>query len=98
MGPTGGYLVGFVVAVLVVGMVTDAFGRKIWVQAVAAGTGLLACYVIGTLWFMTVYAPANGEVSAMTAIMICVVPYVVPDVIKIALAIFMSRKLYRHVN
>lgn len=51
MGPTGGYLLGFLVAAGVVGWLADrGFSRSIPLAAVAALAGLVAIYVPGLVW------------------------------------------------
>ena len=51
------------------------------------------CYAFGTVWFMAVYTKAKGAVSLGTVLGWCVVPYIVPDLIKIALALLLARRL-----
>lgn len=95
---TGGFLIGFVVAVPVVAAIIKVAGRKAHVLAGAMLIGQIICYVLGTGWFIVLYAQNNQAVGVMTALMMCVVPYVVPDMVKIALAVLMSRKLFRFVK
>ena len=54
---------------------------------------LFVCYAFGTVWFMAVYTKAKGAVSLGTVLGWCVVPYIVPDLIKIALALLLARRL-----
>ncbi|MBO5657614.1 MAG: biotin transporter BioY, partial [Agathobacter sp.] len=55
--------------------------------------GLLACYICGTLWFCFIYGP-GGEVSGiLTAVGMCVLPFIIPDLLKIWLAIFLNNKI-----
>ncbi|MBQ7519514.1 MAG: biotin transporter BioY, partial [Clostridia bacterium] len=48
--------------------------------------GLAVCYLFGTVWFVRVYASNGNDVTFMTALGWCVFPYIIPDLIKIALA------------
>ena len=86
LGSTGGYIIGFIGTALVLwGMERWYHGSK--ARAAAAMLfGLLVCYALGTAWFMVVYARANGPVSLMTVLGWCVLPFIVPDLIKIGLA------------
>ena len=59
--------------------------------------GLVVCYAFGTAWFMVVYGKANGPVGLVTALGWCVFPSIIPDLIKIALANVLSRKLRKYV-
>lgn len=99
-GPTGGYLVGFVFSAIVTGAILKRASRKTPVMFVAMVAGLVVCYIFGTIWFMFLYSGANaiGSVSIWTALTMCVFPYVLPDLVKIALAVFFSKKMSRHIT
>ena len=55
--------------------------------------GLIVCYAFGTLWFMLVYARTTGPVGLWTALGWCVFPYIIPDLVKIALALVLEKRL-----
>ena len=93
LGSTGGYIVGFVLSALVMWAVEAALGRKTWVLAVSMVLGLVVCYAFGTAWFMVVYARNSGPIGLMTALGWCVIPYIVPDLVKIALALVLQKVL-----
>jgi len=85
LGPTGGYLAGYLPCALIVGWMTNAkqgngsFLRNI--GAMMLGTG--ACYFFGTIWFLAVM---DGSYSVVQALLLCVVPYLIFDLIKILAA------------
>ena len=79
MGPTGGFLVGYIALGSVAGFFVKIGKGNRWVFVGGALGGLLICYILGTLWYMVV-----TEVNLMVAIATCVAPYVVFDIIKIA--------------
>ena len=89
-GPTGGYIVGFVFSGLLFLLLTKVFGEKKVVIIVAMVLGLLLCYLIGTLWFMYVYAGTEKAKSFGTVLSICVTPFIIPDACKMALAYIMG--------
>ena len=93
LGSTGGYIVGFVLSALVMWAMEAALGRKTWVLAISMGLGLVVCYAFGTAWFMVVYGKNTGPIGLMTALGWCVIPYIVPDLVKIALALLLHRRL-----
>ncbi len=97
-GNTGGYMIGFLFLVPVTGMLIDKFGKKLWIKTVAMLLGLLVCYGFGTVWFIYIYGRANGEIGFVAALTMCVLPYVVPDLVKIALAIVLERRLARFIQ
>lgn len=98
MGPTGGYIIGFIFTALIVGSITAKFGKSIPVLAIAMVIGVLICYVFGTIWFVFVYTKTKEAVSIMTALSWCVFPYLIPDAVKIALAVILTKRLDKFVK
>ena len=97
-GSTGGYILGFLFSALIMWLCEKLFGRKLWSQIVSMVLGLAACYAVGTAWFIVVYGKANGAIGIMTALSWCVIPFILPDLCKIALALIVSKRLYRVVE
>lgn len=93
LGNTGGYIVGFLASALVMWALEKVMGRKTWALAVQMVLGLIACYAIGTVWFMVIYSGTSGTVGLMTVLGWCVIPFVIPDLIKIALALILTKRL-----
>ena len=54
--------------------------------------GLLVCYAFGTAWFLVAYARRRAHRPVGSTGM-CVFPFVVPDLVKLALAWMLSRRL-----
>lgn len=94
LGTTGGYIVGFVATVIVVGLAAERLGRKPLMLMLSMAVGILMEYALGTAWYIIVYTKNSGAVSVMTAIGWCVAPYLIPDMIKIVLAACLSGRLY----
>ena len=96
---TGGYIIGFIFSALIMWLMESIFIKKLHVkhtlaiQAVSMVFGLLACYVTGTAWFMLVYMKDAGPVGLTTVLGWCVVPFIIPDVIKITLALILGKTL-----
>jgi biotin transport system substrate-specific component len=59
---------------------------------------LIVCYAFGTVWFMVVYARSTGAVGLGTVLGWCVIPFIIPDLVKIALAYILSNTLRRFVH
>ena len=93
IGPTGGYIIGFLATALIVGLAYDKFGSKLWITAVGMTIGLLVCYIFGTMWFVIMYNNTKGGMSIMKAVHICVIPFLLFDAIKIAVATILSNRL-----
>ena len=91
MGVTGGYLVGFLCATLVYWLLTHLLGEKLWVRYVGMLLGLVVCYAFGTLWFMVAYAGTTGPIGLSTALGWCVIPFIIPEIVKTALAYFVVK-------
>lgn len=90
---TGGYIIGFIFTALAMWLIESLFGRKLWVQAVSMVIGLIICYAFGTAWFMLVYMRSTGAVGLVTVLGWCVFPFIIPDVVKIVLALILSNIL-----
>ena len=93
LGSTGGYLVGFLFTALVMWAMERLMGKKLWVLALSMLLGLVVCYAFGTVWFILVYARTTGEIGLLTALGWCVFPYILPDLVKIALALVLQKRL-----
>lgn len=93
LGQTGGYLLGFVLAVFLMWLLEVLLGRKGWVQILGMLLGLFLCYAFGTAWFMMVYMKNTGAVSLGTVLGLCVVPFILPDLVKIGLAYLLIKRL-----
>ena len=93
MGATGGYVFGFFFAALIYWLITH-FRKTPVFQLLAMVLCVLICYVAGTAWFCLVYLPGAGLDAVLLT---CVVPYLLPDALKVALAWFLTRRLHRFV-
>lgn len=93
LGTTGGYIVGFLCIALIYWLMTAKLGESLPVSIAACVLGLAVCYVFGTIWFMVVYARTTGPVGVMTALGWCVFPYVIPDLLKLVLAVTLSQRI-----
>ena len=98
LGTTGGYLLGFILVGLVYWLSEKLFGNKLPARIAALVLGLLLCYAFGTAWFMTVYARNSGPVGLETALGWCVFPFILPDAVKLALAVLLASRLRRAVR
>lgn len=83
---TGGFLWGFAAGALVYRML-EAFGK---LPAMAAFQ--LVCYGCGCWWF-GLYSGSAGA-----AVMTCIVPYLIPDAVKLWLAYSLSKRLEKHIT
>lgn len=94
LGMTGGYIIGFIATALITGAILKVWGKKTIVMIISMILGILACYIVGTVWFMFVYSNDVGTIDILTALTMCVFPFIIPDICKIALAITCFKKLH----
>ena len=97
LSSTGGYIVGFLFSALVMWGMEALWGKKPVVQILSMIVGLIVCYALGTIWFMIIYARDTGAVGLGTVLGWCVIPFIIPDLVKIALAYVLSRRLRNYV-
>ncbi len=95
LGARGGYIIGFLLAAIVMWVFECLLGKSKLVIGFSILLGLLICYAFGTLWFTIVYAKGGVGIGTLSALSICVFPYLIPDVVKAVLALTLSEKLRR---
>ena len=98
LGNTGGYILGFLLLAAIYWLMTKLMNDKIYIRAAAMVLGLLVCYAFGTAWFMVLYTKANGAVSLMSVLGWCVFPFLLPDAVKLAVALVLGTKLCKYVK
>lgn len=87
-GLTGGYIIGFIFTALIVGLMTEKLGKKLWVEIVSMILGLAVCYAFGTVWFMF-----QSKMGLVESLLLCVVPYLIADALKIAFSAVLVNRL-----
>ena len=93
LGTTGGYLISYIFVGVIYWAAEKLLGTKLAVRITAMVLGLLVCYAFGTAWFMTVYARKSGAITLGTALGWCVFPFILPDLVKMGLAILVSDRV-----
>lgn len=91
LGPTGGYLWGFLVAAAVFALCGK--GKRLGMCL-----GLAGCYLCGTLWFWLMYLNTDAPMALGAVVAKCVLPYLIPDIIKLVLAWLLSKRLQPFIN
>ena len=111
-GPSAGYVVGFFLTALLVGITTDNLHKigdraknktagqiaQLVLLAIAMAIGILVCYLFGTLWYA---ASALGGITAENlykGATVCVIPFLLPDLVKIIVAAILVNRLKRFVK
>ena len=100
-GPTGGYIIGYVLAALVTGWLFALSYRKFsqtpWLCSVFAALscicGLIVCYGLGTFWYVL-----ESQTAFLPALSLCVVPFLPGDAAKILVAALLLPRLKKTVG
>ena len=86
MGPTGGYLIGFLPAALFAGLAYEQKSRVIRIVVLTAAT--LVIYVGGISWLSI-----STGISLSTAVLVGAIPFLPGDIIKAAAAFVIGEKM-----
>ncbi len=100
-GTTGGYIIGFIFTMLFMWLFEHFFikgkGKKIIPLGISMVIGLIICYAFGTAWFIIVYTNTKEPIGIGSALSLCVFPFIIPDAVKIALALLLTSRLKRFI-
>ena len=88
LGPTGGYIVGYLFYALLAGLNLPRLQERFWGRCVLLLLGTAVCYGLGTAWFVKTSGRTLAE-----SLSLCVLPFLPGDAAKIALAAFLTPRL-----
>jgi biotin transport system substrate-specific component len=86
LGPSGGYLIGFIFAALITGLAYEHASRILRISGLVAATAVI--YLFGVAWLM--YSLGLGFIPAVTT---GVLPFLLGDSIKAAAAYLIGQKV-----
>ena len=97
-GATGGFIIGYLFAAVLVGLLasgteTMPTKRAVVRLTLACVTGMVCCYAFGLVWYMIL----TGT-DLWAGFLACVFPFLPGDFIKIVLAVILIRRLKPVVN
>ena len=100
IGPTGGFLVGFAVASLVwiiiekllKAKLSSPAGKRILYGVINAIVFELIMYTIGVIWFIVVYGAQTGPIGLGAVLSMCVIPFIIPDIVKLIVAAIIGER------
>ena len=99
LGLTGGYIIGFLFTGLgYLLMESKLRGLGFLPRIVLLALDLLPCYLVGTLWFTAVSRLHGSEIGFFSALGLCVVPYILPDLLKVVLAERICARVGKHLK
>lgn len=88
LGPTGGYLIGYLLLTRIAGRIVDKFPKNRGSCLLGFFLGTAACYFVGTIWLAF-----QMKISLKAAVMAGVVPFLAGDAVKIGLAVWIGPKI-----
>jgi biotin transport system substrate-specific component len=89
-GPTGGFLLAFLISGSLISLIIRVFGRKLPFLAGANLLGLLLTLLVGTAW-LKAYYQMSWEAAFITGF----VPFIIGEIAKAAIVVALSLALYR---
>lgn len=98
LGPTGGYLIGFLIISVLYSLFIKFPFKKIILDIIILILGLFACYFSGTLQFVLIYSKNVAEISFISALGMCVFPFIIPDLVKLALAVLFAKNVRSYIQ
>lgn len=88
IGPTGGYLIGFIPMAVIAGILIDKFHGKFVQSMIGMVVGTIVCYALGTVWLAY-----QAQMDFMAALWAGVIPFIPGDLIKMVLAAFFGPQI-----
>ncbi|MFQ6051988.1 MAG: biotin transporter BioY [Candidatus Hydrothermarchaeota archaeon] len=88
IGPTGGYLIGFIVCAYVVGLFIEKRGKTFLNNIIAMTIGSAIIYIFGVGWLSF-----SLKINIEKAIFIGMVPFLVGDFLKLVAASYLSTRI-----
>ncbi len=86
--PTGGYVISYIICAGIVGLVLEKSNQSVFIYFLSMISGLIICYVFGTLWFMLI-----TKSNFINALILCISPFIIADIFKIIISTSLLWKL-----
>lgn len=96
LGTTGGYMIGFIFITLICWASEKLPVKHIAVKIAAMIVGIAVMYVFGTAWFIWIYTDKTGAITLSQALKWCVIPFVIPDLIKLVFAVIITERIRKY--
>lgn len=93
LGPTGGYLIGFIFLALIAGFFVDRFPGKIHMYVTGMVLGTLVTYLLGSGWLAY-----QAGMTFQAALLAGVIPYIPGDIAKIIIAAVLGTTVKKQVK
>lgn len=96
LGPSGGYLMGFFLMALLYRITLPCRKGTRWQMLFLSCIGLILCYGCGTAWYVVNYTSPGSDPWSVLGL--CVLPFLLPDLMKLLLAFTVSSRLSRYIQ
>lgn len=93
LGPTGGYLIGFIFMAMISGFFVDKFSGKIYMYVLGMVLGTIVTYALGTAWLAY-----QANMTFEQALFAGVIPYIIGDIVKIIIATILGTTIKKQVQ
>lgn len=93
LGPTGGYLIGFIFMVIISGLFFEKFEGNIVLGVVGMILGLFVTYAFGTVWLAI-----QAKMDLWSALMAGVIPYLPADAVKMVVVMVVCPVIKKRVQ
>lgn len=93
LGPTGGYLIGFIFMVIISGFFFEKFEGNILLCIAGMILGLAVTYAFGTVWLAI-----QAKMDLWSALMAGVIPYLPADAVKMAVVMVVCPVIKKRVQ
>ncbi len=89
-GPTGGFIIGYIPAVLIQSILTTKFKEKKASYVFGIILGTIFIYGFGLAWFLI---STNGKYTFNQAMATCVYPFLIGDTVKLVVSVILGYRL-----
>ena len=89
-GPTGGYIIGYIPAAFLTGLILEKFNNndRLYLYIIAMLIGAFTYFTMGTIWFVFITKSNLAE-----ALAVCVIPFLPGDLLKITVAAVLTKRI-----
>lgn len=93
LGPTGGYLIGFVFLAIIAGAFIDKWSNNMVLCFIGMVLGTAVCYLFGTVWLAY-----QAHLDFGAALAMGVIPFLPSDLVKIILAMILGPQIRKRLQ
>ncbi len=93
LGPTGGYLIGFIFLALIAGFFVDKYPDKTYMHILGMLLGMIVPYALGSAWLAF-----QANMTFEEALFAGVIPYIPGDIVKIIIAATLGNTIKKQIR